>query len=494
MASNTSNTLEFTAPEIALASHHPITILDYHPPSRSSHLPDEILLRIASGLNKQYESSEITEWQSWVASMARRNLSKVCLVGPAWRRVGQQLLYRNYRSSKTLPLFLRTLIECPGLGKHVESVSLNNLPSSRGYRKEEATLFETRSKELGMYFPRRDAYRMDPQMPPDQELQSFLAAMLLSHTPRVKHVKLQVHWPHSILTSLVASAKSLALTPPRRSWTGLDNLAHIALGVMKTKAKSHLLIYDANDIFRTLQVAPNMTSIALFNYAPIKSSTKPCLEKLFRNLTTLKIGGKVEGMLLKNLETFCKYGKAIEEIHILAPESTRVGHVLVALEPLAATLKRLRLSLGCDYNCPTWGRNGPDLLQRFTSLETLRLELARSRNDNRCWYEELRTRDFFESLPTSLRTLFLSGCNWEHEIDYRGRRQYDGISTLASQVFRGALPEFQTLHFACDCVKGPQSEFTEIEKLGVKVVEFRHQFQEQGSDLAGLDVENWKLH
>lgn len=215
------DSITFTTPgpteaDMSLESRHTSGILGARTRHRSLHLPVEVLLQIAPHLESGYESSDLADWQKGLELLARRNLSTFCLIGPAWRTVGQISLFRHYRATKTLPLFVRSLIECPNLGKLVESASLDSLSydSLRGYQ-EATMLFETRSKELGVELPRDGNTTNLPRwIFTSNKVQSFLASILLAQTPRAKHVKLPVQWSGEVLKNLVAADSYSTMTLP----------------------------------------------------------------------------------------------------------------------------------------------------------------------------------------------------------------------------------------------------------------------------------------
>ncbi|KXH36354.1 hypothetical protein CNYM01_10797 [Colletotrichum nymphaeae SA-01] len=508
---STADLRTFTTPEPTEAnmpheSCHTSGMLGARTGHRSSHLPVEILLRIAPHLESGYESSDLADWQRGLELIARRNLSNFCLVGRAWRAVGQVSLFRHYRATKTLPMFVRSLIECPDLGELVDSVSLDSFSYERFRGYQEATIMlKKRSKELGIEFPRDEDRTTLPQwIVTSNEVQSFLATMLLAHTPRAKHVKLPVQWSGEVLRNLVAAGNGSTMPSPQNPRTGFKDLVHLTLGKPDSPGGGgREFLHDTSEYWCALQLAPNLTSLALFDFFPIKSTLEPSLQKLFTNLTSLRIGGSLRNTqsFVDHFESVSRVCRFLEEIQIILPQHPgQLENLLDLLQPFAATLKRLRLSIDIGtmpIEHPLWRWDGLNLLQKLTCLDTLRLDF----NHDLCRdhvtpfpHEPVRTEEFFDSLPTSLRTLFLPGCNWaiRNSMDYRIRREYHTMERLVTRIRRGDLPELRTLHIACSR-RASSPFFGQLEDLGVEVVHYKHHATLCGGDLAALDVENWKL-
>lgn len=218
---------------------------------------------------------------------------------------------------------------------------------------------------------------------------------------------------------------------------------------------------------------------------------------------SLRIGSSLHNIqsFVGHFESVCRLCRILEEIQIIMHQHPdRIGRLLKSLQHFAPTLRRLRLSIDIGtmpINRSLWSWESLNLLRQLTCLDTLRLDFNHALCRNHLTpfrHETLRTEQFFDSLPKSLRTLFLPGCNWatRSRVDHTVRRDYQTRERLVTRIRRGDLPKSRNLHIACSC--RPSSPlFGQLEDLGVEVVRFKHHATLSGGDLAALDIENWEV-
>ncbi|KAK1622216.1 hypothetical protein BDP81DRAFT_476580 [Colletotrichum phormii] len=268
------------------------------------------------------------------------------------------------------------------------------------------------------------------------------------------------------------------MTPPRNPPLKFECLVHMTLGKPdSTKLREDIPFHDTSEYWRALQLAPNLNSLALFDFAPINTSLKPDLQRLFGNLKSLRIGASMhnEETFVDHFKSICRHCRVLEKVQIIIPQhSNQLARLLGPLQPFTPALKRLQLSLDPGPFATT------HLLANFAigfqpqSLSRPPYAVSARAHQNRAVFRFITD---FTSYAIPARLQLGHG---------RSGRSH------GPTVRRGSLPEFRILHVACDC-QDPSPSFTHIEDVGVEVFKFRHHATLRGGDLAALDAEDWQV-